>query len=925
MRPVRLILSAFGPYAARQAVDFDRLGERGLYLITGDTGAGKTTLFDAITFALYGAPSGPNRDASMLRSKYADEATPTEVELEFAHAGRRYAVRRNPEYMRKKSRGQGETRQAAGAELRLPDGRVVTGAQAVTQQVSEILGVSREQFSQIAMIAQGDFLKLLLADTRDRQAHFREIFRTRVYQVFQERLKDEAARLGRERERARLSAQQYAAGMLCDPDDAARDDVERARGGEMLTGDALDLLAALIARDEALSGELAAKIGAAEARLDQLTAAVARAESRERVRREARDARDGLARKLPELEALRQAARAARERAGEAEPLAKAASAIEAALPDYAELERRRAEAKRLAAELEQAKARREAQQAALDRLRESLSGLRREQAELADAGENRARLNQEQAQAEARRRALAGLAQALQAIDDLRAALEQAQADYVAAESNAERASAEAESLRRAFNREQAGIMAEQLADGEPCPVCGATVHPRKACKSDSAPTEDAVKRAEKAARAAQQGASARAAQAAEARGRLSSAEASALETLAGLMDTHTLDGAAGIVRRALDESDAALAGLQAQIQRENNRLRRKELADRQVPELESRQEEAAVALSELDRRTASDAARLAELEAAAEALAARLPYPDRAAAETRRQALARQASALQQAREAADRASAACEAEIAALKARVNQSEKLLAEAGATDAEPDVAALSAEKDALSAERQALIRRRSDAAHRLATNAAARDGISRTAGELAALDRRWQWVGELSATANGTLRGKERVMLETYVQMTCFDRILRRANVHLMQMSGGQYDLKRREAADDKRSQSGLELDVIDHYNGTTRSVKTLSGGESFIASLSLALGLSEEIQASAGGIRLDTLFVDEGFGSLDEDTLAQAMRALNGLTEGSRLIGIISHVSELRREIDRQIVVKKARSGGSTVQVLA
>ena len=159
--------------------------------------------------------------------------------------------------------------------------------------------------------------------------------------------------------------------------------------------------------------------------------------------------------------------------------------------------------------------------------------------------------------------------------------------------------------------------------------------------------------------------------------------------------------------------------------------------------------------------------------------------------------------------------------------------------------------------------------------------------------------------------------------MLETYVQMHYFERILGRANAHLMRMSGGKYDLKRRETSDDLRSKFGLELDVIDHYNGSVRSVRTLSGGESFIASLALALGLSEEIQAGAGGIRLDTMFVDEGFGTLDEETLRQAMRALQALTEGNRLVGIISHVAELRRSIDKQIVVSRKKSGGSTVEI--
>ena len=186
-------------------------------------------------------------------------------------------------------------------------------------------------------------------------------------------------------------------------------------------------------------------------------------------------------------------------------------------------------------------------------------------------------------------------------------------------------------------------------------------------------------------------------------------------------------------------------------------------------------------------------------------------------------------------------------------------------------------------------------------------------------------MDEQVNMIAPLSDTVNGTLSGhKQHIMLETFVQMTYFDRILRRANVHLMRMSAGQYELVRRETPEDYRSMSGLDLDVTDHYNGTARSVKTLSGGESFIASLSLALGLSEEIQHTASGIRLDTMFVDEGFGSLDEDTLQQAMRALQGLTEGNRLVGIISHVSELRRAIDRQIVVTKEKSGGSRVEIL-
>ena len=223
------------------------------------------------------------------------------------------------------------------------------------------------------------------------------------------------------------------------------------------------------------------------------------------------------------------------------------------------------------------------------------------------------------------------------------------------------------------------------------------------------------------------------------------------------------------------------------------------------------------------------------------------------------------------------------------------------------------------------------LTRQRSEAAQaqktihaRLVTNKTALENMQEKAADLEKLEKRYTWVRALSNTVNGNLAGKEKVALETYIQMTFFDRILQRANVRLLVMSGGQYELKRRREAENNRSQSGLELDVIDHYNGSQRSVKSLSGGESFKASLSLALGLSDEIQSAAGGIRLDTMFVDEGFGSLDEESLQQAIRALTGLTEGNRLVGIISHVAELKEKIDKQIVVTKDKSGGSRVEIL-
>ncbi|MGI6109318.1 MAG: SbcC/MukB-like Walker B domain-containing protein, partial [Eubacteriaceae bacterium] len=234
------------------------------------------------------------------------------------------------------------------------------------------------------------------------------------------------------------------------------------------------------------------------------------------------------------------------------------------------------------------------------------------------------------------------------------------------------------------------------------------------------------------------------------------------------------------------------------------------------------------------------------------------------------------------------------------------------------------DIESQTARRQKLTGRKQVIEDQRIKTAGRITSNSHILDEVAESSSELSLKEHKWTMIQSLSDTANGSLSGKEKIMLETWIQMTCFDRIIRRANTRLMVMSGGQYELKRRVESSNRQSQSGLELDVIDHYNGTERSVKTLSGGETFKASLALALGLSDEIQSSAGGIRLDTMFVDEGFGSLDEESLQQAIRALAGLSEANRLVGIISHVGELKEKIDRQIVVTKEQTSGSKAEII-
>ena len=919
MKPLRLVMSAFGPYAGRQEVDFRLLGDRGLFLITGDTGAGKTTIFDALTFALYGEPSGDLRKPAMLRSKYASPETPTEVELTFLCAGREYTVRRNPEYTRKKSRGEGETRQTAGAELRLPDGRVETRPSAVTRQIEEILGISRDRFCQIAMIAQGDFQKLLNVETVQRQEHFRALFHTEIYQQLQEALKAETSRIQADREQEGRLLIQALQGILLPPqppEHPLAPLLSQAETGVPVP-ELLPLLDRLTEEDAEALDRARESLRLEEKAAEELTALLSREEEQRRTRQAEETARRELETLQPRSESLRQAWETCRARLPEAEEFTGRAEQLKALLPAYDTLDRRQAE-------IRLSRSRLDAQQLQLRELEASaaarageLEALRAERKELDRAGEDRAAFQLESDRVARRKAGLEDLRREAGRLAGLRKEYALARDEYVRTEALSGALREEAEQLRTSFNREQAGIMAASLTEGVPCPVCGATHHPRKAVKSENAPTEEAVRKAEKLAREAQD----RAAGASSRAHTLLSQGQSAAEVLsahaAPLLENWAPDRAEELIQAALTGAQKQEKELQQKIRLENNRVHRRDLLDRQIPVEEKAQRETSEKLEALRVSTASLLSALKEAQAQMAEQASVLPYPEKASAQAEILRLQQDAAALRESVDRGEKAWRDCDARVQALQAAIRQAERLLEDAVSLNREETLA----RKKASLQRREELSKSIEETGHRLASNRAARERIRAASDRLTRLEEKLQWTKALSDTAGGGLRGKDRVTLEAWVQARFFDRILRRANIHLMNMSSGQYELKRRETAESLRSQSGLDLDVTDHYNGSTRSVKTLSGGESFLASLSLALGLSEEIQSRSGGIRLDSLFVDEGFGSLDEETLRQAMHALHRLAEGDRLIGIISHVSELRREMDRQILVRKERSGGSSV----
>ena len=1352
MRPQKLTISAFGPYAGKTEIDFSRLGDRGLFLITGDTGAGKTTIFDAIAFALYGEASGNVREAGMFRSKYAGEEMPTFVELEFVYREKRYRIRRNPEYLRPKGRGTGYTMQKADAELTFFDGRQpVTRMREVTRAVEEVIGLDYRQFTQIAMIAQGDFQKLLLAGTQERGEIFRQIFHTGLYQEVQNRLRDAAKERWKEYDEIRRSISQYLSGAVCEGSPEISLELESLRKVkfEGRVGRGLELLQELLGQDEAALEQMDEQLSGLDEKIqqeDQLLGkaehfrqtAVLLEEKREalkekrqaleqagEIREKAlqsgaeeeelaaliRQAEENLERyhameKLQEqmeLQAFRIAEeREKREKAvlrvgtlkleigekkREQETLETAGEERERLLHRKEGMEKHREGLRRQGGQYLEIQAERETREAARERAlaqEKSLAGeleeagqqaesLRDRDAVLVGLTGSRERLEKEKAELEACRRewdevrgqqekaeeTLAGLTEQERAWKEMLGKLQEelrplknAESEEMEYRHRAERQKQVLEDflehekrwkgyekkrekqrenygaaveewkrlqnayyeLEQRFFDAQAGMLAEHLKEGEKCPVCGALHHPEPAALAGEVPEKreldekkkvlsKAERKVEKlsgeirhlseqmdetegellrigegalrlsgeetrlsgegerlsgdgerlyAGTAQPPGGEARRREDASEGMKSGRAEAEKAEMFAdgeaapgisvieqdardagavnagrlaemrqtlqmhleelqkqqegakekkerydaGKQETEALEGrlaglgeqgkelradvdllagrsmalgkqlddrlgrieetrteqdarrkskgedvraavleaedasafktAADGKRKAALESalcwlaeqleeislreqqaqkdlelrgrlletvrklekklekcretirgqsscleilrsrrgenrkqmealllapgmpwgdsygnaaemgdhdllrtvtgagqllDLELAGLESGIAENRRNIKRKKHLDKEIPKLEEemRREEEEAGRSEL-LLTRMDTERKLWKEQR-EDLEEILGEQTREEAEEKAGEIREKLRFLQKEREKAEQNFQRRREELTALQAAVQALEAQQSE------EPLEAEEILERKRQWTEEKA--RLSGKRAERYAAGKKNRDiyeAVCDRQQMMIAVEQEYVWVKALSDTANGTLTGKRKIELETFIQMTYFDRILRRANLRLMTMSSGQYELKRQEDGDGKREKAGLELNVIDHYNGTERSVKTLSGGESFQASLSLALGLSDEIQSCAGGIRLDAMFVDEGFGSLDEEALNQAVKALAGLTEGNRMVGIISHVAELKERIERKIVVTKLRSRdgvGSAVEV--
>lgn len=987
MRIHRIEIEGFGPFRARQTVDLDAYAADGIFLIGGRTGAGKSSILDAVCFALYGSVPRYEDGDKRLRSDHTRPDDPTEVALEFTTGGRTWRIERSPDYLRPKKRGDGFTPQKAEARMYERVGEEWIGRAArpvdVAQLVDEVIGLNQQQFLQVILLAQGRFARFLLARNDERQALLRTLFGTKRFEDYEraleERRKDAVARVEGESQAltARLEHAEATAGDILEP-----------LGGEP----GLDERIAWIGSAALRARHLAEEADAAQQQVTGQLAAAEAAHTERTAQRDKQRRRDATRESLAALEARADdiaALRAERDAAQRAEPVRAAKDAAARAL---AAVEAAGAALDDTRAEWDDARAGHEAGadpdaldelvaaaqqrigswrplrdiEARLDADERALGDLR---ARAADAAERAAALAERTRALPAEReriQATLGRAEVAAAtIDALRqavAALESrlAAARSLAALADAQRAAFEA--LQQAKRRKDeaeahladlqarrfagmAGELAAELVDGEPCAVCGSTSHPAPAGRGDDPVTVDDIERADATRR--------------DATAAYETANAALAEADRAHADAQK-DAAGGTA----DELEAALAAKQQELSAAEAAAAEKErlVAERDALEAEAQRadaEQAAIIAerSDLDARIeaaeaalAQNRAAVAEARGSAESVAARIDAEQRLVAAATAYAEAQRESARAE-RAAADAAAALqaavdeagfadAPAALAALRdaaqresldARIHEHDTALAATRSTLLELELEALpeepvdtTASAEALAAAKEAwadTVKAHTAAAERARTLEGAVERIAAAHAQIAELAAEAAAIRRLADTVAGRAPNARRMKLETFVLAAELEEIVAAANTRLAEMSGDRYRLQHSDALAARGAASGLGLEVMDRFTGRARPPHSLSGGETFLASLALALGLAEVVTSRAGGIRLDTLFIDEGFGSLDAETLDVAMRTLDELRQGGRTVGVISHVEAMKEQIPAQLRVEQTPQGWSVI----
>lgn len=927
MKPLKLTMSAFGSYAGKNVIDFTGQ-QQGIFLITGDTGAGKTTIFDAITYALYNQTSGGERNGNMMRSQYAQPETETYVELEFLYRGQTYRVRRNPDYKITKTLKNGRIREQKvphSVELTLPDGTVFPEKKNATDaKIIEILGLTADQFSQIVMIAQGDFLKLLYTKSDERKMIFSKLFRTDIYWKIQENLRRKSMEMDERIQENDRAFEQEKSRIIPLPEseelpldelvERLRERVKDALKEQNLRRANVEELNKKITKYEEIN-KLFRSLEKIRQTGKELEARQAESKERRQQIENARKADKVLVAEQQNLRQQQEVEQSAQAIAKMTETLANDQEMFESLKTQLQEAE---AKQKREAADTQK-------KMLALEQSfpsYEALQNARSEEQQAKKVWEDLRKTSEESFHKKA-----AGIAALKEQQKRQEQIVEQTKKNWEQTSLSASESAKHYEHMYEAFLKEQAGILAENLSAGCPCPVCGSTVHPDPAKLSDHAVTELEVEQAKKTRAAAEEKRDLAYA--------AFEAEKTEKQKLAQAVEKEEADFvlAQTIAKQQRKEAEQNYVSLQKIAEQIREKLvypslaeakkqyaamqKALEAAEQEIAKKRQKVSELAEAMNTLkgqklaeeeNQKTAKKLAAKTEKE-----YAKLLEKSGFVSEETYHLAILPERSRSKLERE---------EKEYESQCLRQQSEQKLLEKQVSGKTYTDTTELN---EQLKAEKQALKEAEKTYMELHTAYENDRSVLQNCAVYLEKgkkLESEDQVIKSLSKTANGRLSGSAKIDFETYIQRQYFKQIIHEANKRLLTMSNHQFILKLKEEANTgRKTNEGLDLSVYSLVTDSERDVKTLSGGESFLAALAMALGLSDIVERSAGAIHPDMMFIDEGFGSLDAQSRQQAIEVLAELAGDSRMVGIISHVTELKEQIDRKLVVSRTDKGSRAV----
>lgn len=913
MKPLKLTMTAFGPYANKTVVDFTKFGESGLYLITGDTGAGKTTIFDGICFALFDATSSGDKatKTEKLRSKYAKDDVKTEVELEFEDKGEIYRIKRTPAQYQINKKGK-LTEKKPEVEL-YKAGNVVNGKKKeIDKKIENIVGLDINQFKRIVMIAQGDFKELLLDKKNKRGEIFRKIFDTRFYDEIRNTLKkrldevNENTKSGREKINTYFSQTKYE-----ETDDLQLELSELKGKDNVLTEDIIELLDKIVKKEEKTISDQEKKLKEAQDNLTKATndfdnatknkqdkEALSVAETRQnQLIEESKKSKANLNlldKSKPANEEKKKKLVLLQEKMKETKELKTLKEQLE---QDQKELSLKEKGLNDFSKEKEK-------KENLLDDLNKNLESYK-------DIDKNIGKLDKDISIQQNNLNSLNALNEKRNEYNRDLVKQKELQDAYLKLDKKYKEKNAIYEEKNTLFLNNQAGILASTLKDNCACPVCGSKTHPKKACLTKEAPTQEEIKKLKAQVDKANTERNNASTKAGALKTSLERSLSDILKEADNLLQIKEFDVLEKSLSKEIEANKTKLNSTQKEQEDLNKKLKEKDKLSKTIEGLNKQ-------LKELSETYQKEDKNLASLKAAYETKQDNYNQKIKNNPDSYEK-LNSEFVSLNKEIEDFDKEYEKCKStvdkqnnELASLQATIKTLKNNLKDVE----EVDLSKLEDLKNQAQQEYDELNTRSKELHAQHQTNKTSLKNISKEAKSIGKLEEKIQILDNLYRTANGSLKGKEKEDFETFVQTTYFDRILTYGNQRLRIMTDDQYEFI--------RGGVGLELYVIDHYNGTQREVSTLSGGESFMASLSLALGMSDEVQARASSVHIDAMFVDEGFGSLDDEKLNNAINALSNLTEGNRQIGIISHVKELQERIDHQLIITKDKTGGSRVDYL-